>query len=875
MRLTILFILFSQIVVAQNQQQFMKTASESQYPSGYVHCDAVTIVKDVVNPETGQVWMDRNLGASKVADSLNDAAAYGDLFQWGRFADGHQCRNSDTTSVNATTATPTPGTAWYGKFILEPSGTKDWLDPQDDNLWQGLDGVNNPCPNGYRIPTETELNNERLSWDSNNSIGAYSSPLKLPISGCRNLSNGLVGCPTIGDYWSSTITNGNPRVLFFIDNTSAIFNYQRAYGFAIRCIKDITSRYPEGYIHSDTNNITQIKDVLSETGNIWMDRNLGATRVATSSTDSEAYGDLFQWGRFADGHQKRTSDTTSVNATTEVPNLGNTWDGEFILESVSPLDWLDPQDDNLWQGISGVNNPCPSGYRIPTIAEHSAELNLFPTNDNLGAFNSVLKYPSPGYRSIFTGEIQFPSIRGAVWSSTISSTSTQYLNYGDTYLNTRANVRAYGFSVRCIKDLPSLYAEGTVFCNEPTKIVPVVSLTGKTWMDRNLGASQRATSLTDNLAYGDLYQWGRFADGHQCRDSDTTSTNATTFVNQVGTPWYGKFITEDQSPYNWLTTPEDELWQGEDGVNNPCPDGFRVPTEAELNAERLSWGDNNSAGAFASPLKLLFSGFRDYSSGNLGGVGSNGVYWSSSVSGPYSRVLYFTSSIADLGTEYRARGRAVRCIQDYQPLYPKNYVHCTAPTNVVDVVSTTGKVWMDRNLGASQVATSSTDANSYGDLFQWGRYADGHQCRSSTTTSTQATTVNPLEGNSWDSLFITDNTSPNNWMSTQQYNLWQGVDGANNPCPDGYRLPTSAEWQAEDDTFIPNDKAGGYASSLKLPYSGYRNTNGSFNSVDLASFYWSSTVSGTDISYLSLSSSSQVITTSSSNYGFSVRCIKD
>jgi len=49
---------------------------------------------------------------------------------------------------------------------------------------------------------------------------------------------------------------------------------------------------------------------------------------------------------------------------------------------------------------------------------------------------------------------------------------------------------------------------------------------------------------------------------------------------------------------------------------------------------------------------------------------------------------------------------------------------------------TTGKIWMNRNLGASQVATSSTDANTYGDLYQWGRAADGHQLRTSGTTST-------------------------------------------------------------------------------------------------------------------------------------------
>ena len=49
-----------------------------------------------------------------------------------------------------------------------------------------------------------------------------------------------------------------------------------------------------------------------------------------------------------------------------------------------------------------------------------------------------------------------------------------------------------------------------------------------------------------------------------------------------------------------------------------------------------------------------------------------------------------------------------------------------APTVVSEVTnSTTGAIWMDRNLGASQVATSSTDAASYGDLYQWGRAADG------------------------------------------------------------------------------------------------------------------------------------------------------
>jgi hypothetical protein len=53
------------------------------------------------------------------------------------------------------------------------------------------------------------------------------------------------------------------------------------------------------------------------------------------------------------------------------------------------------------------------------------------------------------------------------------------------------------------------------------------------------------------------------------------------------------------------------------------------------------------------------------------------------------------------------------------------------------------QVWMDRNLGASQVATSSTDPTSYGDSYQWDRLADGHQIRTSATTTTLAVNTTP------------------------------------------------------------------------------------------------------------------------------------
>jgi hypothetical protein len=179
-------------------------------------------------------------------------------------------------------------------------------------------------------------------------------------------------------------------------------------------------------------------------------------------------------------------------------------------------------------------------------------------------------------------------------------------------------------------------------------------------MDRNLGATQVATSSTDAASYGDLYQWGRGTDGHQSRTSGTTPT-----LSITDQPGNGNFIiTMLTSPYDWRSGQNVNLWQGVAGVNNPCPSGYRLPTEAEWGAERLSWTSPNDAGAFASPLKLPVAGYRDGNSGSLSDVGANGRYWSSTVNSASSRVLNFISSSANISTNGRAFGISVRCLKD-------------------------------------------------------------------------------------------------------------------------------------------------------------------------------------------------------------------
>jgi uncharacterized protein (TIGR02145 family) len=210
---------------------FASTEFATGWGNTYEYIAFNTQISEVANPETGRVWMDRNLGASRAAISSTDSEAYGDLYQWGRAADGHQNRNSSTTSTQS--GSDKPG---HGDFIIGPT---DWRSSQNDNLWQGIDGINNPCPSGYRLPTKAEWDEEMESWSSDDRNGAFASPLKLPVSGSRGSSSGsLFAVGSSGSYWSSSVSGTDALRLIFSSSNANTSNNFRASGNSIRCIKD-------------------------------------------------------------------------------------------------------------------------------------------------------------------------------------------------------------------------------------------------------------------------------------------------------------------------------------------------------------------------------------------------------------------------------------------------------------------------------------------------------------------------------------------------------------------------------------------------------------------------------------------------------------
>lgn len=193
--------------------------------------------------------------------------------------------------------------------------------------------------------------------------------------------------------------------------------------------------------------------ITAEDGKTWLDRNLGATQVANAFDDTNAYGWYYQWGRGTDGHQDSAGPITTVLSSSDTPGSDR-----FISVADPPLDWRSPQENNLWQGVDGINNPCPVGYRLPKNADfitliESAAADI--TNNN-SAFNSSLKFTTAGDTDSNANRLRQGS-EGRYWSSGIDTvygydTSSALLLTDTSSQVAKSDGRVFGRSVRCIKD---------------------------------------------------------------------------------------------------------------------------------------------------------------------------------------------------------------------------------------------------------------------------------------------------------------------------------------------------------------------------------------------------------------------------------------
>ncbi len=306
-----------------------------------------------------------------------------------------------------------------------------------------------------------------------------------------------------------------------------------------------------------------------------------------------------------------------------------------------------------------------------TTPDSTAELEVYSTNKGLLppriSNNDILSISNPaeGLMIYNTTTKILNYYNGSSWKDIDGNTVTSIISCdNDTSSGT-------GDIVHMMYDYNG---DGTANYNWCAREVLSDNGTGKTWLDRNLGAYQVATSATDHLGYGDMYQWGRAMDGHHKINwtNSTTGAGANGIWLDAGvtsvTPNSLLFIEGDSDPVtqilDWMDdNPESVRWDANPVVNNVCPTGYHIPTSTELDAETTSWA--GLADAYDNSLKLPSAGFRRETGAFLN-LSFQQYYWSSSSDKDYSKNLSydFKASGFIIGNNFRSLGLSVRCIKD-------------------------------------------------------------------------------------------------------------------------------------------------------------------------------------------------------------------
>jgi len=197
-------------------------------------------------------------------------------------------------------------------------------------------------------------------------------------------------------------------------------------------------------------------------------------------------------------------------------------------------------------------------------------------------------------------------------------------------------------NLRNVAIIACLAGSATMFAQETG-----VKIGNTTWATRNVDMPN--TFAENSWDAGMFYQWNR---------NVGWSATAPMVNSNGGTNWNSD-------------TPEETEWEK---ANDPCPTGWRVPTQEELqeltNADYV-WTTRNSVSGclFDNSLFLPAVGYRLHTDGTLQFAGSQlrGFYWSSTYSsGTHAYDLYLlliTNSIG-ISTNYRDFGMSIRCVSE-------------------------------------------------------------------------------------------------------------------------------------------------------------------------------------------------------------------
>lgn len=215
------------------------------------------------------VWAPVNCGYL-APTSETEGYVYGKLYQWGRkYGQGYSGEFYDSNGVktdagisdqNAPTIEEGPVSTYTGESISNENifyKGGDWAYPHNKDLWNpGTKTEYDPCPEGWRVPSKSELNELNGHWSDlvSNDQGLWGRYLSgpnpyseevakifLPAAGYRSSNGTALGRGKKSYYWSSvsyTYETSNIYTAYYMYGLS-IENYNnRGNAYSVRCVQE-------------------------------------------------------------------------------------------------------------------------------------------------------------------------------------------------------------------------------------------------------------------------------------------------------------------------------------------------------------------------------------------------------------------------------------------------------------------------------------------------------------------------------------------------------------------------------------------------------------------------------------------------------------